>query len=193
METTPLGRAEWGKFLALFYNTEKEANEFFAQTAATYNELTTLTAGIEAKPTVFLNTAWEGTWYVPGGKSYLANFIADAGGDYLWSDDSSTGSLYLSYEEVLDVAGTNGEIWLNPGGFSFSAADVLMLDERYGEFSAYQNGEMYNNNNRLSEMGGNDFFESGIAYPEVILADLIVIFHPELLPDHELQYYLKLN
>jgi len=193
MESTPLGRAEWGKFIALFYNTEKTANEFFSQTVENYNEIVALAADVENKPTVFFNTAWEGTWYMPGGNSYLSLMVQDAGGDYLWKDDPSTSSLYLSFEEVIEVAGENAEIWLHPGGFSFSIADVLLSDERYGEFNALQNGMLYNNNAKLSAMGGNDYFESGVAYPDVILADLFSIFHPDLMPDHELQYYMKLD
>ncbi|BAL99694.1 MAG: hypothetical protein KatS3mg049_2263 [Caldilinea sp.] len=52
---------------------------------------------------------------------------------------------------------------------------------------------MYNNNARLNEYGGNDYWEGGLANPDVVLADLIKIFHPELLPDHELVYYRKLD
>jgi iron complex transport system substrate-binding protein len=41
--------------------------------------------------------------------------------------------------------------------------------------------------------GGNEYFETGPAHPDRILADMISIFHPELLPDHELYYYQKLD
>lgn len=193
METTPLARAEWGKFIALFFNQEEIANTLFSNTVAKYEEIKALAADVENKPVVFLNTAWEGTWYVPGGKSYTANFIADAGADYLWKEDETTGTLFLSYEEVFDKAGTAGEIWLNPGAYSFTPEDVILLDERYGEFLAYQTGMMYNNNAILSDNGANDFYESGAAHPELILSDMVAIFHPELMPDYELTYYRQVK
>jgi iron complex transport system substrate-binding protein len=69
----------------------------------------------------------------------------------------------------------------------------LAADERFATFDAVQSGEVYNNNRRLTEQGGNDYWESGVNNPHLILADLIAIFHPELLPDHELYYYQQLR
>ncbi len=196
MDTTPLGRAEWGKFIAVFYNAESVANDFFDQTVLNYKEMKTLVDSVESKPTVFFNTPWEGTWYIPGGNSYMAEFVKDAGGDYLWSDDPSTGSLYLGFEDVIEKGADMADIWLNPGGFSFSAADVLATDERFAEFKAYQNSGLWNNIKSMSPNFGNDFFESGTAYPDLILADMIYIFHPDVLteayPEFETTYYLQL-
>lgn len=196
MDTTPLGRAEWGKFIAVFYNAEAQANELFEQTVAKYNEYKALVEDVESKPTVFFNTPWEGTWYMPGGESYMATFVADAGGNYLWSDDPSTGTLYLGFEDVIAKGADTADIWLNPGGFSFTADDVLAADERFADFAAYQNAGLWNNNKVLSPNFGNDFFESGTANPDLVLADLIYIFHPDIMmeayPDFETTYYQQL-
>lgn len=196
MDTTPLGRAEWGKFIALFFNAEGTANELFDQTVANYNQYKSLVTDVEEKPTVFFNTPWEGTWYMPGGASYMANFAADAGGDYLWADDMATGTLYLGFEDVIAKGVDSADIWLSPGSFSFTAADVLATDERFADFAAYQHGGLWNNNKSLSANFGNDFYESGIANPDLILADLISIFHPDLMeqayPAYETTYYQQL-
>ena len=72
-------------------------------------------------------------------------------------------------------------------------ADLLAADARYADFAAYQNGNVWNNDARTSAMGGNDYYESAVAHPELVLADLIKIFHPELLPDYELVYYRQLK
>ena len=196
MDTTPLGRAEWGKFIAVFYNQETKANELFDQTVANYEKIKALVADVETKPTVFFNTPWEGTWYMPGGASFMANFVADAGGDYLWSDDPSTSTLYLGFEDVIDKGAMEADIWLNPGGFSFTAADVLAADERFDSFAAYTNGGLWNNNKAMSPNFGNDFFESGVANPDLVLADLTFILHPEIMtnanPDFVTTYYQQL-
>ncbi len=192
MEATPLGRAEWIKFVALFYNREAEANRLFTTIAEDYQALVGLAAQADERPTVFTGSPWQGTWYVPGGQSFSARLLADAGADYLWANDESTGSLFLDFEAVFDRA-ADADIWVNAGGFWFSLEDALAEDERFAEFAAFQNGQVWSYNLRLNEFGGNDFFESGIANPNLVLGDLIAIFHPDLLPDHQFVYYRQLQ
>jgi iron complex transport system substrate-binding protein len=190
-ENDPLGRAEWIKFIALFYNQEADAAAIFDTVGTEYNDLVALAASVEAQPTVFVDSSYEGTWYMAGGASYTAQLLADAGAAYVYADDESTASLYLDFESVLDAA-AEADFWVNANGFWFAPEDALASDERYAEFAAFQNENIYLNNKVMNAFGGIDYYESGIAQPEVILADLIAIFHPELLPDHELYYYQPL-
>ena len=187
LDVTPLGRAEWGKFIAVFYNEEAQAEAMFNDIVTEYEALTELTADLTERPTVFANTPYEGTWYMPGGQSYTAQLFDVAGADYLWGEDESTSTLFLDFESVFDQA-ADGDYWLNLG-FVFSLADLETADERFADFAAFQNGNVYNYDLRTNEFGGNDFFESAAANPQLVLADLIKIFHPDLLPDHELVYY----
>lgn len=191
LDTSPLGRAEWGKFIAVFFNQEAKAETLFAEKAQAYEDLKTLAAGVTQKPTVFTGSDYQGTWNVPGGNSFAAAFLKDAGANYLWADDTSTGSLPLAFEAVFERA-KDADYWLNVGFFA-SLADLLAADARYADFAAYQNGNVWNNDARTSPNGGNDYYESAVAHPETVLADLIKIFHPELLPDHELVYYRQLK
>ncbi|NWG05203.1 MAG: ABC transporter substrate-binding protein [Chloroflexi bacterium] len=191
MDTSPLGRAEWGKFIAAFFNKEADAEALFAEKARKYEELKALAAGVTEKPTVFTGSAYQGTWNVPGGNSFAAAFLKDAGADYLWADDTSTGSLPLAFEAVFEKA-KDADYWVNVG-FFFTLADVLTADARYADFAAYKNGNVWNNDAKTSPAGGNDYYESAVAHPEIVLADLIKIFHPDLLPDHELVYYRQLK
>lgn len=191
MDTSPLGRAEWGKFIALFFNQEAAAEALFAEKVQKYEQLKALTAGITERPTVFTGLPYQGIWSVPGGQSFAAAFLRDAGASYLWADDSSTGSLYLSFEAVFEKA-QNADFWINLG-FVSTLADLQAMDPRYAEFAAFQKGNVWNYDARLSPNGGNDYFESAVAHPELVLADLIKIFHPELLPDHQLVYYRQVK
>ncbi|MBN1285869.1 MAG: ABC transporter substrate-binding protein [Anaerolineae bacterium] len=193
VETSPLGRAEWIKFTAAFYNREAAANTTFDEVAADYEAMVALTADLpeDARPTVFNNTPFEGTWYVSGGKSYAARLFADAGADYLWADDESTGSLYLDFETVFEIA-ADADFWLSPGMWT-SLDDGLATDDRFTEFASFQSGQVYNNDARVNASGFSDYYESGALHPDLILADLIKIFHPDLLPDHELVYYRQLE
>lgn len=193
LETSPLGRAEWIKFTALFYNTEADAAEAFDDVRNNYQELAALTAELpeEERPTVFANAPFEGTWYLAGGASYFAQLLKDAGARYLWADDDSTGSLFLDFETVFETA-ADADYWLNPGLWT-NLDEGLATDERFGEFAAFQAGNVYNNNARVNVMGFSDYFESGAMRPDIVLADLIAIFHPDLVPEHELVYYQQLK
>lgn len=188
MDTSPLGVAEWGKFISLFFNTEAEANAAFDHVQGHYNDLKAQVAGVTVHPTVFAGTPYDGTWYMPGGRSYLAQLLADAGADYLWADDASTGSLFLDFESVYDRA-VGADYWVNVNQFWGSLKDAEAEDSRYTGFAAFQDGQVYSNNARVNANGGSDYYESGYASPDVILADLVAIFHPDLLPDYTLYYY----
>ena len=191
-ESSPLARAEWGKFIALFFNKEAEAEAAFSEVVAEYNNLAALAESADSAPSVFVNSPFDGTWYMAGGASYLARFMQDAGADYLWSDDEGTGALFLDFEAVFERA-ADADFWLHGSMFWQTADDALAEDERYGDFEALAQGNVWINNLRVNENFGNDYFESGVAYPNRILADFIAIFHPDLLPDHEFYYHQPLG
>jgi iron complex transport system substrate-binding protein len=187
LDSSPLGRAEWVDFIALFYNEEAASEAWFDGVVSEYQSLAAMTAAVEQRPTVFVNTPFDGTWFLPGGENYMAQLLRDAGADYLWSDEGGTGSLFLDFEVVFDRA-SEADYWLNIGTFA-TLEDLLAVDERFAEFAAFENGRVYNHDAVVNENGGSDFFESGAIFPNLVLADLIKIFHPDLLPDHEFVYY----
>lgn len=192
LESSPLGRAEWLKFTALFFNQEARAEQVFNTIAQDYNALVQLTEDLEQRPTVFTGFSYEGTWYMPGGQSYAAHLLRDAGATYLWADSERAGSLPLDLEAVYDRA-ASADFWINVSQDWFSKADVIAADPRYGKFLALQAGRVFNNNARLNPTGGNDYWEGGLINPHWVLADLIKIFHPDLLPNHDLVYYQPLT
>lgn len=189
VEQNPLGRTEWIKFVAFFFNQEAAADQAFDAVVDAYTTTAALAAGVASRPTVFLSSVYDGTWWMPGGESYTAKLLADAGADYLWVDSGEVASSPVDFEAVFEKAG-NADFWINPDNTLWNTqADVLQSDERYGEFAAVANGHLYNNNALVNANGGNAFYESGAANPDQVLMDLVKIFHPELLPDHALVYY----
>jgi iron complex transport system substrate-binding protein len=132
-----------------------------------------------------------GTWFVPGGRSYFATFIRDAGGDYLWQADPHAPSQPLKMEAVLDRA-RNAEIWLLHMSSVGSRKELADLDPRYPLFSAFRAGRVYQNDARVSRGGSNDYWETGVMNPDLVLADLIAIFHPELALNHRFIWYRQL-
>lgn len=190
LENSPLARAEWIKFVAAFFNCEKKANEVFDGLVKRYNELAALTRDIKTRPSVFTEALFGGMWYEPGGESYMAKLLNDAGADYPWKDDKSTGSLKLTYEQVYEKA-HNADFWVNVH-FWNKIEDALKNDPRNSKFKAFKTKNIYNYNVLVNKYGFYEYWENGVINCDVILSDLIKIFHPELLPDHKLVYYKKL-
>ena len=132
-------------------------------------------------------------WYVPGGKSFVANLIKDANADYVFKYDAHTGSLNLSFEDVY-LKAKDADYWLNPAMVN-SKKEILGFELRYAEFKAYKTGNLYNNNKIVNGKGFSNYWETGIIYPDKVLSDLILIFHPEIKPElkSELYYYKKIE
>ena len=191
LETTPLGKAEWVKVMGALLNKEKLANQKFEQVANEYNRLKAKVEDIDDKPLVINNLPYKGAWFVSGGESFTAQYLKDAGADYPWFDNESTGGLRKDFEAVYEV-GLRADVWLNPGATK-TKEEILAKDERFSDFKSFENGQIYNNNRRMGPTGGNDFWESGVVHPERLLADLIHVLHPEVLPEHELYYYQKIE
>lgn len=191
LETDPLGKAEWIKFFAAFIGKEISGNDKYKAIKDEYLKLRQITRGIAQKPTVFCNIPWKETWYVPGGKSYMAQMIKDAGGKYIWANDSSKDVISLNFEQVL-LKAKNTDIWLHVGNLN-AMADIEATDERMTLFNAFKSNEIYNNNARQTIKGGNDFWESGIIKPHIILKDLISILHPGFIDNKQPYFYKKLN
>jgi len=191
VETTPLARAEWVKLMAALLNKEELVNQRFANVEAEYQRLVGLTSKLPKRPRVLTGLPFKDTWYMPDGESYTAQFFRDAGGAYHWDNERAAGSLALTFEAVYPVALT-ADCWVNTGTAN-TKADILAQDARYADFRPFKTGVVYNNNKRTDAQGSNDYWESGAVHPEVVLADLIKILHPELLPQHELVYYKQLK
>ncbi len=182
-----LGRAEWLKFTALFLNAEAAANAAFDEIASAYAEVAAAAAGAPERPTVFANQPFEGTWFMPGGASYFANAVADAGGDYVFDDDDSTAALELDFETVLDRAG-DADVWLQAGSVAGTLDDLLAADERFDEFKAFRDGQVWAYDLATNPGGGNAVFETAYTRADLFLSDLVEILHPDVL-DHELRFF----
>ena len=191
LEQDPLGRAEWGKFIAAFFDKEAEAARLFDEAVARYEEAKTVASLLATRFSVFTNTAYEGTWYMPGGESYIANLLADAGADYVFKDIEGSGAQPFDFEVVLERA-KDADYWINVGAITDLSA-LAAMDARYADFKAFQEGKVYTYSKRVSDLGAVDYFESGAASPDVILMDLIKALHPSALPEHEFFYYQPLQ
>lgn len=192
LETSPLGKAEWIKFVGELFDKRDLADSVFAAIESNYLHLSRLAINEQKKPKVMFGLPYRDSWWVPGGNSYMAKLIADAGGEYMGNQNSSRESFVISFEEALLWA-EKADFWINLNMVS-SKKEILDSDIRFEKFKVFRQGEIYNNNLRATDFGGNDFWESGVIAPEQILSDLIKIFHPHLLPaTYEMVYYQEVK
>ncbi len=196
LETSPLGRAEWMKFIALFLGKEEEARSWFSGIEERYLRLAQeLERRASNLPTVIMNIPAGGRWVVPGGEGYFARFLEDARADYLWRNTPGSSSLILDVETVFSRALT-ADVWLHQYGVE-GIDEITRADRRLRGMKAVRTGRVANNDARTNPAGSNDFYESGPYLPDIILADLVTILHPEiageLLPEHRLYYYRYLE
>lgn len=190
-EQNPMGKAEWIKFFGALFDKDQKAAEVFDQIKAGYQEAKELTKNVEHRPSVLSGAMYKDIWYLPGGKSWVSEFIDDAGGKYMYRDNQDTGSLSLSFESVFEKS-KDADIWIAPSGFS-SYQEMSSNSKHYNQFKAFQERQVYGYTQVKGETGGVLYFELAPNRPDLVLKDLINIFHPELLPNYENTFYKELE
>lgn len=193
LEESPLARAEWIKFYAAFADKKEAGDSLFNLVEKNYLETKTIAKLSSEHPTVFSEIKYGDTWYMPGGKSFMATLISDANGNYLWEGDQKTGSLPLSFEQVYAKA-KDGNFWINLSGIK-SKKELLGFESRYAEFAAFKNSAIYNNNKVTNALGYSTYWETGMIHPDRILSDLVLILHPQLKSEikNDLYYYQQIK
>ncbi|MBR1941313.1 MAG: ABC transporter substrate-binding protein [Bacteroidaceae bacterium] len=175
-ELTPLGQAEWVKFIGMFIGMEKEANELFDGIAHRYNALKEQTAKATERPVVLSGEIRGGNWYAVGGQSFLAQVFRDAGADYFLKDDTNSGGMNLDFETVYSKA-ANAQYWriMNSFDGTYTYDALKSSDVRYADFRAFKDkGVIYCN---MSEV---PYYETMPMQPDVLLEDFVAVFHPEM-------------
>lgn len=187
-ESHPLGRAEWIRFYSLFTDTEQLADSLFAITEKNYKEVKEIVAKAAKKPSVLTDIRFQGKWNMPGGKSFMANMLADAGASYIWKDDASSTYMPLSFETVLDKAG-EADTWIIkyncPKDMTYES--LKKEYKPYSYFKAFKEKNIYGCNTAYST-----YYEDLPIHPDYILRDLAYVFQPDLFPDYTPRYYKKI-
>ena len=189
METSALGRAEWMRFYGRLFGKGREADSLFLAIEAEYHALQALTDSLTLRPSVLFDTRNGSAWYVPGGRSTMAQLVADAGGNYIFGDNEKSGSVPLSFESVLH-RGEEANVWLlryNNSQARMTLADLGAVYQPYTLFKAYREGRVYGCNSADLL-----FHEETPFHPERLLRDYIHILHPELLVGDTLRYFHQL-
>ena len=189
MESSPLGRAEWMKFYGMLLDKDTTATALFQTIANRYNGMSLKAKAQPLQPTVISELKSGAAWYVPTGRSTTGRLIADAGGQYIFGHLTDFGAIPLSVETVIDK-GLDADIWLIKYGHIKARTLKDLTDDYapYRRFKALQNAQVYGCNTFQRP-----FYEESPFHPDLLLADLIHIFHPRLFPDHQQRYFERLD
>ena len=192
LEESPLGKAEWLVLLSEVTGDREKGEAVFREIPLRYDALKKRVeeCAMSTRPVVMLNAPYGDTWFMPSCDSYLARLITDAGGDYVYKKNSGNSSLPIDLEEAYLLT-SRSDFWLNVG-MANSLDELKALSPKLTDTGPFTRGGIYNNNARTTPSGGNDYFESAVVHPDLVLRDLIKIFHPELV-EEEFVYYKQLK
>ncbi len=190
LEESPLGKAEWLVALSEVVGRRAEGEKVFVEIPVRYNALKQRVAdnALDA-PSVMLNTPYGDSWFMPSTGSYAVRLITDAGGDYIYKKNTGNASTSIDMEEAYLLA-SDADVWLNVG-MANTLDELKAACPKFADIRCVRNGFVYNNNARINAAGGNDYWESAVVNPDIVLRDLIKIFHPELV-EEPFVYYKQL-
>lgn len=207
VEQSPLGKAEWLVAFGEMFGRRGQATERFGRIADEYNRVHKLVVDYYnfaeklasshgrkntiVRPGVMLNAPYRDSWFVPGDRSYMVQLIGDAGGRYVCAGEDSDQSRPISGESAYIYA-ASADVWINPGQVA-SMQELKGLNPRFADIPSVRNRRVYNNNRRTTPGGGSDFWETGAVRPDIVLKDMVKVFRPEVLPNHELYYFQHLQ
>lgn len=190
LEQTPLGRAEWIQFFGALYDKDSIAISRFKEVVNNYNTIKELVQTSE-KPSVICGSLFQDVWLMPAGDSFMAQFLNDANANYLWKDSKGTGSLSLSLESVINV-GKNAKFWISPGIYT-TKKSMYFDSPHYKQFTAFKTDNIFTYATKKGATGGVLYFELATTRPDLVLKDLVQIFHPDIFPDNKMTFFGKLE
>lgn len=188
-ESHPLGRAEWIKVVGCFLNRYEDAEQIFQEVEQNYMDIS-LNAVLHAnKPSAFTGSRYGDFWYAPGRDSYIAQFIRDAGATYAFEHVQGQSSAELDFEQALvDISKTDFWGLVTSSEEPFTKADILSMSPLYEDLNAYQADQIFVCNTQKS-----DYFGDAVMEPDLILADLHKIFHPQSGQDSTYNYFKPIH
>lgn len=191
LEDDVLGKAEWIKFFGVFLGELGLSIEVFEDVENSYLSLKEIANKVENKPSVLSGAMHQDRWYLPYGTSWQAQLFKDANANYIYKDTKGKGSASYSFERVLEDA-KDADVWISPAQFT-TYSELLESNSHYKEFEAFQKKNIYTMASTTGETGGVLFYELGPNRPDLILKDLIQIFHPEIIENKAFTFFKPLE
>ena len=189
VEEDPLGKAEWVVPLAVATGLADKGKAVFEAIPPRYEAVKKRVADVAARPVVMLNTPYRDQWFMPSASSYMVRLVNDAEATYAYNKNTGNTSVPIDMEEAYAL--TDGaDFWINTGTYSTLPA-LRAAFPKLADTGPFVNRRVFNNNRLSTANGGNDFYESSVVHPDLVLRDLVKIFHPDLVPE-DFVYYQRL-
>ncbi len=187
LETHPLARAEWVVLQAHLVGKSKEAIVHFEKMEKDYNAIKNGVKA-EAKKRALVGDIQNGKWVTCGGRSDLAQLIGDAGGMLVLANDKAE-TQFIALEKVFSLINKNRpDVWLPQN--NWQNKKPLAADSRYKHFDQIP---IFNNNKLVNASGFNDYWESGVARPDLVLKDLVSILHSKQPNEENLNWFKRIK
>ncbi len=191
LEESPLGKAEWVVPVAEALGAREKGERLVEGISSRYEELRNLVGATTQKPKVMLNTPWGDSWMMPSTNSYVNQLIRDAGGQYIYTANNSQESKPIDMEEAYRLA-MEADVWLNTGQAK-NLSEIASQWPKFANTKPMKEHQVWNNVKNKGVIGYPQYWESGCMNPDLVLQDLIKIFHPELLTDRPFTFYKQLQ
>ncbi len=189
MESSPLASAEWMRFYGRLVGRAAVADSLFSLVCSNFEELRTLAASAGEGPSLMCELKSSSAWYMPAGESTMGQMYQMAGARYLFAHCAGSGSVPLSFETVLSRA-ADADFWL----IKYNSAEEKNYTSLLADFGGYAHFKPFKTRNiYICNTGRKPFYEETPFRPDILLRELVAIFHPQLLPSYELRYYEKMS
>lgn len=191
IEATPLGRAEWLKAVATVFNLESRANAFYAEVASTYRDVASRARAATRHPRAFWGSTYAaGDWMIAR-NSFQARLLDDAGAVNPFADAGPTVTMKAGPELIVE-RGSDAEFWITENGSMIRADGSSGIPGTpLDALQAVRSDHVYDPCKPMRmENNGCDYYQTGTHRPDLVLKDLVWLFHPELEPQHQ-PYFLK--
>lgn len=177
LEPSPLARAEWMVALSEIVGREEDGRAAFRETAVRYSKIRDALSDVSSRPKVMLNVPYGDSWFMASSGGMMANLISDAGGEYVYRENNGNLTVAIGMEKAFILV-NEADCWLDTGPFS-SMQQLKSAFPALASSKCVADRNVYSPDRRMNDFGGNDFWESAAAMPDVLLHDLALIFHPE--------------
>lgn len=185
LELTPLGRAEWIKLVGILTGNYNRADSVFTEVERSYKQVQSKVAEINNKPSVFTGSRYQNSWYAPGRDSYIANYIRDAGGGYVFDNLEGAGSTEIDFEVALKAI-SDADYWgmVVSQDEPYTLETVREEDPRYADFNSFRADHIF-----VCNAAKTDYFGDAVMEPNEILKDMVAILHRDIIPNRDYRYF----
>jgi iron complex transport system substrate-binding protein len=176
LEQDPLEKSKYLLLFGKLFGVEEKAEKIYQNIEGNYKKIQNLASKMKNSPNILCNEMYGSQWFLPGGNSFVARLINDAGGNYILKDNKESTSVPLSFEEVF-IKSENVDYWINVSPHQ-NKKELLTMNPNYSKMKVFNSGRLFMINNGEKD-NANDYFESGVVRCDLVLRDYFKIFHPE--------------